>query len=58
MAVLLLANGKNEIRKYHVEFFGDNGSRSWIFANALFPFKGGVEELLRDKNGFGKHVSL
>ncbi|KAK4025415.1 histone-lysine N-methyltransferase NSD2 isoform X1 [Daphnia magna] len=48
--------GKTEIRLFHVEFFGDNGSRSWLSANVLFPFNGGVEELLKDKNGFLKHI--
>ena len=49
--------GKNESRVYHVQFFGDKGSRSWLAFNALFPFEGGVEELLKDK-GFMKHVCI
>lgn len=56
LAILFLVTGKTEIRLFHVEFFGDNGSRSWLSANVLFPFNGGVEELLKDKNGFLKHV--
>lgn len=44
-------------RFYHVQFFGDNGSRSWIASNLLFPFQGGVEELMKDE-GFMKHVSI
>jgi hypothetical protein len=31
---------------FHVEFYADNGARSWLSAKVLFPFKGGVEELL------------
>ena len=42
-------------RFYHVQFFGDNASHSWIAANLLFPFQGGVEELMKDE-GFMKHV--
>jgi len=49
--------GKSMGRFYHVQFFGDNGSRSWIASNLLFPFKGGVEELMKDE-GFMKHVSI
>ena len=46
-----------ETRLFHVEFFGDNGSRSWLPTAVLFPFKGSVEELLCDKEGFmTKHV--
>lgn len=56
--ILFLVNGKNPVRYFHVEFFGDNGSRSWLTGNVLFPFEGGVEQLLSDKDGFGKHVSL
>lgn len=48
--------GKAEVRVYHVEFFGDNGSHSWLSSNVLFPFNGSVEELLKDKSGFVKHV--
>jgi hypothetical protein len=35
-----------KIRLFHVEFYADNGARSWLSAKMLFPFKGGVEELL------------
>lgn len=47
--------GRAELRLFHVEFFGDNGSRSWLTSGVLFPFKGTVEELLKDKEGFVKH---
>ena len=38
--------GRAKIRLFHVEFYADNGARSWLSAKMLFPFKGGVEELL------------
>jgi hypothetical protein len=49
--------GKTIGRFYHVQFFGDNGSHSWIAVNLLFPFQGGVEELMKEPN-FIKHVSI
>jgi len=49
--------GKTIGRYYHVKFFGESGSCSWIAANLLFSFQGSVEELMKDE-GFIKHVSL
>ena len=49
--------GKTEVRFYHVQFFGDNGSHCWIAANVLFPFEGGVEQLMKNE-AFMKHVSI
>jgi len=49
--------GKNESRVFHVEFFGDNGSRSWLTTKVLFLFgKGTTHELKTENQSFIKHV--
>ena len=54
---LVAAIGKNESRVFHVEFFGDNGSRSWLTTKVLFLFgKGTTHELKTENQSFIKHV--
>ncbi|KZS10496.1 Uncharacterized protein APZ42_025040 [Daphnia magna] len=48
--------GRTKIRFFHVEFYADNGARSWLSAKMLFHFSGGVEELLAGNGEFCKHV--
>ncbi|GLV35862.1 Nuclear receptor binding SET domain protein [Carabus blaptoides fortunei] len=31
--------GRKQIKCYHVNFFGDNGRRSWVLATHIFPFQ-------------------
>ena len=47
---------KRETRVFHVEFFGDQGSHSWLTPNALFPFKGDIKDILQEKDSTVKNV--
>ena len=51
------ATSKSEVKFYHVQFFGDKASHSWLASHFLFPFEGGVDELMINKH-FMTHVGI
>jgi hypothetical protein len=42
--------GRAKIRLFHVEFYADNGARSWLSAKMLLPFKGAWRSFFRETN--------
>ena len=55
-ACLSFSAGKFQTRCFYARFFCDKGNYNWMLESALFPFTGGVDELMKDE-GFIKHVS-
>jgi hypothetical protein len=40
LSFLLTVRGNCTLRRLHVQYFGDNGSRSWVHSSCLIRFEG------------------
>jgi len=40
LCFLSTVRGNFIVRSFHVQFFGDNGRRSWLYSNCVIRFEG------------------